>query len=130
VDLCPKNILEATLQQLVKVLKSAGCRKIPMFINSMDDVLHVSGNFVSERICPIFQVSNVSGYGLDLLKMFLNVLQNHSADKYDSTQPFEYHITDTFSVPGGIYVLLKQKSERLSLERLLLELFMLETRFY
>jgi GTPase len=33
-----------------------------------------SKNFVSERLCPIFQVSNVTGENLDLLKMFMNLL--------------------------------------------------------
>jgi GTPase len=98
--MCPKNILEATLKQLVKILRSAGCRKVPVFIHSPDDVFMSAGNFVSERICPIFQVSNVTGVGLDLLKLFLNVLQSGSGGRYDKNQPVEYHITDTFSVPG------------------------------
>jgi GTPase len=98
--MCPKNILEATLKQLVKILRSSGCRKVPVFVNTPEDVLMSAENFVSERICPIFQVSNVSGTGLDLLKLFMNVLQSNSNGKYDKTQPFEYHITDTFSVPG------------------------------
>lgn len=100
IDMCPKNILDATLKQLVKILRSSGCRKVPVFVNTARDVLMSAENFVSERICPIFQVSNVSGTGLDLLKLFMNVLQSNSHGKYDKTQPFEYHITDTFSVPG------------------------------
>lgn len=56
-----------------------------------------AGNFVSDRICPIFQVSNVTGEGLDLLKNFLNVLP--ISQKYNKDEPVEYQITDTFSVP-------------------------------
>ncbi|TPX55681.1 hypothetical protein PhCBS80983_g05110 [Powellomyces hirtus] len=100
IDMCPKNVLESTISQLTKILKSSGCRKIPIFLNSVVDVLTTAGNFVSERVCPIFQVSNVTGEGLDLLKLFMNVLHANSAGKYDSTQPTEYDITDTFSVPG------------------------------
>ncbi|KAI8800164.1 P-loop containing nucleoside triphosphate hydrolase protein [Cladochytrium replicatum] len=99
IDMCPKNVLDATVKQLVKILKSSGVRKIPMFVRSVGDVLLTAGNFVSERICPIFQVSNVTGDGLSLLRMFLNVLHAKSG-KYDSTQAVEYQITDTFSVPG------------------------------
>ena len=49
-----------------------------------------AGNFVSERICPIFQVSNVTGEGLDLLKNFLNVLP--ISQKYNKDQPGMYGV--------------------------------------
>ncbi|KAK3828424.1 MAG: GTP binding protein [Benniella sp.] len=97
IDMCPPNVLESTVKQLTKILKSAGCRKIPMFVKSHEDVVVTAGNFVSERICPIFQVSNVTGEGLDLLKNFLNILP--ISQKYNKDEPVEYQITDTFSVP-------------------------------
>ncbi|KAF9213478.1 hypothetical protein CPC16_002289 [Podila verticillata] len=97
IDMCPPNVLENTVKQLTKILKSAGCRKIPMFVKSHEDVVVTAGNFVSDRICPIFQVSNVTGEGLDLLKNFLNVLP--ISQKYNKEEPVEYQITDTFSVP-------------------------------
>ncbi|KAF8954922.1 GTP-binding protein 1, partial [Entomortierella lignicola] len=97
IDMCPPNVLESTVKQLTKILKSAGCRKIPMFVKSHEDVVVTAGNFVSDRICPIFQVSNVTGEGLDLLKNFLNVLP--ISQKYNKDEPVEYQITDTFSVP-------------------------------
>jgi GTPase len=53
--------------------------------------------FVSQRICPVFQVSNVTGECLDLVRTFLNILPHHG--RYDSQAPFEFHINDTFSVP-------------------------------
>jgi GTPase len=77
IDMCPANVLETTIASLVKILKSTGCRKIPLFIKSSGDVLMSATNFVSERICPVFQVSNVSGVGLDLLKTFLNLLHGN-----------------------------------------------------
>ncbi|KAF9152955.1 hypothetical protein BG015_004386 [Linnemannia schmuckeri] len=97
IDMCPPNVLENTVKQLTKILKSAGCRKIPMFVKSHEDVVVTAGNFVSDRICPIFQVSNVTGEGLDLLKNFLNILP--ISQKYNRDDPVEYQITDTFSVP-------------------------------
>ncbi|KAG0334267.1 hypothetical protein BG004_000487 [Podila humilis] len=97
IDMCPPNVLENTVKQLTKILKSAGCRKIPMFVKTHEDVVVTAGNFVSDRICPIFQVSNVTGEGLDLLKNFLNVLP--ISQKYNKDEPVEYQITDTFSVP-------------------------------
>lgn len=53
--------------------------------------------FVSQRICPVFQVSNVTGESLDLVRTFLNILPHHG--NYNADDPFEFHVNDTFSVP-------------------------------
>ena len=45
------------------------------------------------RVCPIFMVSNITGEGLDLLKMFLNTLQANSLGTYDIKAPVEFQIT-------------------------------------
>ena len=100
IDMCPKNVLENTINQLVKILKSPGCRKVPMFIRTTADALLTCSSFVSERVCPIFQISNVSGEGVDLLKLFLNILNSNQGNKYNVDAPVEYQITDNFSVPG------------------------------
>jgi len=55
---------------------------------------------VSCSICPIFQVSNVTGAGLPFLRQFLNILHSNGQHKYNVNAPAEYTITDTFSVPG------------------------------
>ena len=49
------------------------------------------------RVCPIFQVSNVTGENLDLLKMFMNLLSVR-CDSHDE-EPSEFQIDDTYSVP-------------------------------
>lgn len=49
------------------------------------------------RMCPIFQISNVTGENMDLLKMFLNLLSSRTA--YRDDQPAEFQIDDTYSVP-------------------------------
>lgn len=97
IDICPPNILQQTITQLTKILKSPGARKVPIFIKSRSDVITTATQFVSERICPIFQVSNVTGEGLDHIKTFLNILPFHG--KFDPQAPFEFHINDCFSVP-------------------------------
>lgn len=45
----------------------------------------------------MFQVSNVTGECLDLVRTFLNILPHHG--HYDAAAPFEFHVNDTFSVP-------------------------------
>lgn len=43
------------------------------------------------RLCPIFQLSNVTGQGLDFLRTFLNLLPASEGDteKFAADQPLE-----------------------------------------
>ena len=56
-------------------------------------------SFINLRfsICPIFQVSNVTGANLNLLKKFLNLLPSRMSRKED--EPSEFLIDETYSVP-------------------------------
>ncbi|QSZ37041.1 hypothetical protein DSL72_009133 [Monilinia vaccinii-corymbosi] len=97
IDICPPQILEQTIKQITGILKSPGARKIPIFIKNREECINTATQFVSQRICPIFQVSNVTGESLDLVRAFLNILPHHG--HYDADAPFEFHVNDTFSVP-------------------------------
>ncbi len=97
VDICPPQILEQTITQITRILKSPGARKIPIFVKNHEDCINTATQFVSQRICPIFQVSNVTGENLDLVRSFLNILPHHG--RYDAEAAFEFHVNDTFSVP-------------------------------
>ncbi|SPO48349.1 probable GTP-binding protein 1 [Moesziomyces antarcticus] len=99
IDMTPAHVLETTLKQLTKILKSPGCRKTPVFVNDIGQVVDSALRLESERICPIFQISNVTGLNLDLLRSFLNILPQASAAKFQVNQPFEFQISDIFSVP-------------------------------
>jgi GTPase len=98
IDMCPANVLQDNLKMLIRILKSPGCRKVPVMVKTTDDVILSATNFVSERLCPIFQVSNVSGENLELLKIFLNLLTTKM--EYHENEPAEFQIDDTYSVPG------------------------------
>jgi GTPase len=77
IDICPPQILQQTLTQLTKILKSPGARKIPIFIKNREDC--------------------VTGESIDLVREFLNILPHHG--NYNIDAPFEFHVNDTFSVP-------------------------------
>ena len=49
IDMCPANILQETMKLLVRILKSPGCRKIPVVVSTQDDVITSATNFSSER---------------------------------------------------------------------------------
>ena len=97
IDICPPQILQQTITQLTRILKSPGARKIPIFVKDMEETINTATQFISQRICPIFQVSNVTGEGLDLVRTFLNLLPQHG--HYNAEAPFEFLVNDTFSVP-------------------------------
>ncbi|KAH8696194.1 putative GTP binding protein [Talaromyces proteolyticus] len=97
IDICPPQILQQTITQLSRILKSPGARKIPIFIKDMEGTINTATQFVSQRICPIFQVSNVTGEGLDYIRTFLNILPHYGY--YNAQAPFEFLVNDTFSVP-------------------------------
>lgn len=61
VDLAPRNILEQTLKQLSKILRSPGCRKTPVYVKDAGMASELARGFVKERACPVFLVSNVTG---------------------------------------------------------------------
>ncbi|CAH8573517.1 unnamed protein product [Schistosoma mattheei] len=98
IDMCPPNVLHETMNLLFRILKSPGCRKIPALISSTDDVICCATNFTSERMCPIFPVSNVNGTNLDLLKLFLNLLPSRSEPRLNELAHFQ--IDEIFSVQG------------------------------
>ena len=49
IDMCPANVLEDTLKLLQRILKSPGCRKMPVLVQNHDDVVCSATNFSSER---------------------------------------------------------------------------------
>lgn len=49
IDMCPPNVLQDTMKLLTRVLKSPGCRKIPVMVQGEDDVITSAANFTSER---------------------------------------------------------------------------------
>ncbi|KAG8932843.1 hypothetical protein FRC02_000454 [Tulasnella sp. 418] len=101
VDMTPTNVLEETKKQVVKIMKSPGCRKLPVFVQNMETAVRISQSFTRERICPIFLLSNVTGEGLNTIRNFLNLVPSSEGDqlKYPVDEPLEYSITECWSVP-------------------------------
>ncbi|KAJ1723120.1 hypothetical protein LPJ53_002525 [Coemansia erecta] len=115
IDMCPAGVLDSTLKQLTKVLRSSGCRKLPIAVRGRREVVMAAERFVNQRVCPVFQISNVTGEGVDNLQTFLNILQvnrsyavTHEAastsEKQDNNQgqlnqQLRYEISEIFSVP-------------------------------
>lgn len=78
IDMCPKNVLDNTMKSLKKIMKAPSVRKMPLDVKNHNDVV-MAAHHLTERICPIFQISNVTGQNLDLLKAFFNMLTSRSS---------------------------------------------------
>jgi len=68
-DLCSKEMIDRTVQQLEKILKSPGCKKVPIRVEDENDAETAAESF-SKQVTPIFKVSSVSGENLNLLRKF------------------------------------------------------------
>ncbi|SCV71890.1 BQ2448_4584 [Microbotryum intermedium] len=99
IDSTPAHVLEQTIKQLVKILRSPGCRKNPVFVKDPGMACELASSFAQAKACPIFLVSNVTGQGLNLVKTFLNVAPVASKAKFPLDADFECSISDVFSVP-------------------------------
>ncbi|PIA16181.1 GTP binding protein, partial [Coemansia reversa NRRL 1564] len=97
IDMCPPNVLDTTLKQLTRVLRSSGCRKLPIAVSDRKSVVMAASRFVSQRVCPIFQVSNVTGEGVDSLQTFINIIPITAGSEVEET--LRYDINEIFTVP-------------------------------
>ncbi|KAK6040307.1 elongation factor Tu protein [Cooperia oncophora] len=96
--MCPPQILEETMKNIGRLVKSAGARKLPVMVRTTNDVIHAAVNFPSKRVCPIFQVSNVEGTNLDLLRQFLNIVPLRRT--LCEGDPAHFQIDDVYWVEG------------------------------
>jgi GTPase len=102
IDICNSFILKKTIDEVHKLLKLPGVRKIPFHVKTIEDVIICSKNLSSDRICPIFSVSNVTGLNLPLLRLFLNILpiRQQWEEHIGNDKPREFLIDQTFFVTG------------------------------
>ncbi|XP_033641224.1 GTP-binding protein 2-like [Asterias rubens] len=102
IDLCPKCLIQRTLDQLKRLLSGPGCKKIPYRVESDDNAVTAARHFNNSHICPIFLVSSVTGQHLDMLKKFLHVLPpSHSSLEQEklSQELAEFQVDEVYSVP-------------------------------
>jgi GTPase len=106
IDICEdrKNVLVDTMASINTILKFPGIRRLPLNIKTKEDIIIAAKNVYTESVVPIFQTSNVTGKGLDNVKLFLNILNKRNPKNY-SNDPVEYHIDNTFNVYGFGFVL-------------------------
>jgi len=99
-DLCTKEQTDRTIQQLERILKSPGCKKVPILVENLQDAETAAASF-SKQVTPIFKVSSVTGENLSLLRKFYFHLPSLRS-KMEQDQliqcPAEFQIDEIFSV--------------------------------
>lgn len=104
IDICPPNILKQTRQTLAKLLRSNG--KMPYPVKDMSNVAAAAESIATNRITPVFALSNVSGMGVDLLRAFVSKVRR-SPLRYagaDSDADVSYERMPTVHFPiDGVY---------------------------
>ena len=101
-DICidRQNVLDNTVEEIKKLLKFPGIRKICYKVNTKDDISLCTKPSNINSIVPLFFVSNVNGNGIDNLKQYLNFVNKRNVNLNNYTKDVEYHIDTTFYVSG------------------------------
>jgi GTPase len=72
-DLAPAEVYKENLKKITKIIKTH-LNKVPVKVNSLEDVEKVKANVGTGQICPIFSCSSFTGEGIDLIRRFMAVL--------------------------------------------------------
>ena len=121
IDMCPKNVYDETTDSLVKILKTKIVDRYPIFVKDESEVKTCENAIQSDRVCPIFPISSVTGEGVPQLIKFISLLKSRMPDT-KKDEPLEFDINETFMVPGvGIVVsgLLKAGTAKINQQLLL-----------
>jgi GTPase len=105
-DLCEnrQKAFDETMTTVQKIAKMPTVDKMLCKIKDLDDVILCANNISHNSIIPLFQTSNVSGEGLDLLKSFLNLVPSKShivTDKVEMQIDAIFNVSGTGVVVGG-----------------------------
>ncbi len=100
IDATPDKVREETLQSVRELLKLPTVRKLYFPVKTEEDAIICSKNLRADRICPIFEVSNVTMEGIDRLVKFMNLLPLRRDWHSLQGLPAELIVDSTFFVTG------------------------------
>lgn len=97
-DISPEHVLDELCESVSKICKTL--KKVPYNVSNERDALVAAHNMPANGTVPIFKVSNVSGQGLDLLKIFLNTVPARTDFSEAKLKKPVVSISDTFFKNG------------------------------
>ncbi len=98
VDIAPQEVLQRTLDEVLKLLKTPGVSKIPYVVRDVGDVVLAARAVSAGRVAPVFLTSSVTGFGLELLQKFLSLLPRRR--RWEFSSDFLMYISDIYLVRG------------------------------
>lgn len=99
IDLTP-HLVAKTIQDIQHLVKLPKINAVPFVIKNLGDAIVASKVVPCGRVAPIFTVSNVTGEGLELLQMFLNLLPQRTRWNEQMNKNFMMYVDETFNVKG------------------------------
>jgi len=69
------------LDNLLTILKSGSVNRKPVVVKNIEDARNLADTLPTDKICPIFTVSSVTGDGIDLLTAFIGLLRPRDSNK-------------------------------------------------
>jgi elongation factor 1-alpha len=72
IDIAPRQVYEDTLNKIKGIMASPKIGKAPVVVKEGDNVQDFADKLNTNRLTPIFSISNVTGEGLPKLKEFLS----------------------------------------------------------
>lgn len=103
VDMVEKVVLDKTLDDLKKLLKSNTVNRKPMVITNDGEVEAAAMALASDKICPILPLSSVTGENINKLTRFLYLLKTRNQENSmigGIDEPVEIDIHERFNVTG------------------------------
>lgn len=99
IDMIPQRV-EKVVKDISSLVKLPKINAVPFQVKSIDDAVVAAKIMPSGRVAPIFTVSNVTGEGLSLLRIFLNLLPPRTRWKEQINRSFLAYVDDIFNVKG------------------------------
>ena len=107
IDIAPENVYKENFNLLKRILSSSAANRVPLPVENNSDIQKLV-SMMESKGCPIFSVSNVTGEGLDQLRLFISCLKTRSLNSGvfgTPNQPAEVLIDSVFMVTGvGVVV--------------------------
>lgn len=95
-----REVMEETMTSIHQILRAPSIRRILVRADTQEDVILCSKQLHTESIVPMFQISNVTGQGIEGLKSFLNLVGKSPKNTRPASDGVLLHVDQSWSVPG------------------------------
>lgn len=99
IDMAPPEMRARAVRHIERICVSPAIQRPATHVCTVKDALAAHKGMCREAVTPVFQISNVDGTGLDLLRTFLGLLAPTDATR-DDDAPVMFSIDEDFTVRG------------------------------